>query len=112
MNFPIDKLAVIVGELFDLSGDSRLAPELRNDAYRAADQLHNYSEILAQKQFDSTAPRYQAAISQMTQINNDLTQAANDLQKLVDAVKDAVSLVGAIEGLLKTAASFGTSAGD
>jgi methyl-accepting chemotaxis protein len=112
MNFPIDKLAVIVGELFDLSEDTRLSDKQRSAAYRTANQLHSYSEILAQKQFDSTTAQYQATIKQMNQINNDLADAAEDIQKLVDAVNDAASLVGAVEDLLKTAASFGTAAGD
>ncbi len=111
MNFPIDKLAIIVGELFDLSGDSRLTAEQQNNAYRAADQLHTYSEILAQRQFDSTTAQYKAAISQMTQINDDLAQAADKIENLVQAVNDAASLIGAVEDLLKTAASFGTAAG-
>lgn len=106
MNFPIDKLAVIVGELFDLSGDTRLGAEQRNNAYRIANQLHTYSEILAQKQFDSTTAQYNAAISQMTQLNIDLSLAANDIQNLMSAVDNAASLLGAIEGLVKTAASF------
>ena len=106
MNFPIDKLAVIVGELFDLSGDTRLGAEQRNNAYRIANQLHTYSEILAQKQFDSTTAQYNAAISQMTQLNIDLSRAANDIQNLISAVNDAASLLSAIEGLVKTAASF------
>jgi hypothetical protein len=111
MNFPIDKLAVIVGELFDLSSDTRLSPQQQSDAYRTANQLHTYSEVLAQKQFDSTTAQYKAAISQMNKINDELAQAAADIQKLVDGVNNAAALVGAIEGLLKTAASFGAAAG-
>lgn len=106
MNFPIDKLAVIVGELFDLSGDTRFDAEQRNNAYRTANQLHTYSEILAQKQFDTTTAQYNAAISRMTQLNIDLSRAANDIQNLINAVNDAASLLSAIEGLVNTAASF------
>jgi chromosome segregation ATPase len=111
MNFPIDKLAVIVGELFDLSGDTRLTPQQQANAYRIANQFHTYSEILAQKQFDSTKAQYKAAIEEMDKINNDLTQAAGGIQKLIASVNGAAELIGAIEGLLKTVASFGVAAG-
>jgi len=97
---------MIVGELFDLSGDTRLDAAQRNNAYKIANLLHNYSEILAQKQFDSTTAEYNAAISQMAQLNIDLSKTANNIQNLIDAVNDAASLVNAIEGVLKTARSF------
>ena len=107
MNFPIDKLAVIVGELFDLSGDTRLSSDDRAKAYQTANQLHTYSEILAQKQFDSTKLQYTTAINSMNQISTDLAQAADNIDELSQAVADASSLVGAVEELLKTAATFG-----
>lgn len=107
MKFPIDKLAVIVGELFDLSGDTRLSSDDRAKAYQTANQLHTYSEILAQKQFDSTKLQYTTAINSMNQINTDLAQADVNINMLIQAVGDAASLVGAVEELLKTTATFG-----
>jgi hypothetical protein len=107
MNFPIDQLAIIVGELFDLSGDSRLSTTDQAMAYQSANLLHNYSEILAQKQFDSTKPQYTAAIDKMNQINADLSDAENEIKQLIKTVNDVASLVSSVEELLKTAASFG-----
>jgi hypothetical protein len=107
MNFPIDQLAIIVGELFDLSGDSRLSPADQATAYQSANLLHNYSEILAQKQFDSTKPQYTACIDKMNQINADLSEAEDEINQLIKTVNDVASLVSSVEEMLKTAASFG-----
>jgi len=107
MNFPIDQLAIIVGELFDLSGDSRLSTTDQAMAYQSANLLHNYSEILAQKQFDSTKPQYTAAIDKMNQINTDLSDAEAEINDLIKTVNDVATLVTSVEELLKTAASFG-----
>jgi uncharacterized protein YoxC len=107
MNFPIDQMAIIVGELFDLGGDSRLSTTAQAMAYQSANRLHNYSEILAQKQFDSTRPQYTACIDKMKQINADLSDAENEINLLIKAVDDVASLVSSVEELLKNAASFG-----
>src|SRR5882672_12090825 len=102
MSFPIDELATIVGELFDLSGDTRLSTTDQGKAYQSANLLHSYSEILAQKQFDATKPQYTAAIAQMNQINSDLSDAEDEINQLIQAVKDAAALVTSVEELLKT----------
>jgi hypothetical protein len=107
MNFPIDDLATIVGELFDLSTDTRLSATDQAQAYQSANLLHSYSEILAQKQFDSTKSQYSSAIAQMNQINSDLSDAEAKINDLIKAVNDAAALVTSVEELLKTAASFG-----
>ena len=103
---PADQLSTIVIRLFQLAGDTRIKPKSKRDRiFLTAHKLRGYMLGLATRQFEENTETYADAMRKIKAVNKGLKQAQDDINKIVETIKDLGKLVASVEKLVMAIAS-------
>jgi hypothetical protein len=105
---PSEKLATLVTRLYRMAGNSKLPPEARARALVLANELRGDLVSLIAHQFDGETPHYDDAIQELTDVNEALGDAADDVAKVVKVIDQIGDVAKVLDALLQAVAAVAT----
>ncbi len=103
MHFDTQTLTRIIERSFDLSMSGALPHDVRAEYLAHGQRLRELMMRLLSARFDAEAAEFKQAIAAMHDTNHALTQAADDLNKVVQAVGRLGELAGYLDKALQVA---------
>ena len=108
---PAEKLGGIVTHLYELAGNSSLAPDQRRDLLLKAHDLRGALRTLVAMQFTQATDAYTQTMAGVQAVTAALKEAGQDIQKVIDVISGAAQLAASIDNLLKEAAQIAATIG-
>jgi len=106
MTLDTTKLTALINNCFDLSMAGDLSDDQRTSFLAAGKQLRGSLMNLISAQFNDGTPAVIDANTKLTTVNQEVTEAKNNLEKADGILADVNQLIGVLDGLLKLATAF------
>jgi hypothetical protein len=106
---PVQQLAAVVSQLYDLSGNSQVPAAQQQALLLQANDLRGDLVTLVSVQLSQSSAGYQTLMQSLGNVTNALSAAQTDISKVVGVVSGAAQLATAIDNLLKQAVQIGAA---
>lgn len=107
---PVEQLAAIVNQLYDLSGNDGIPKDQQQALLLQAHDLRGDLVTLVAQRLSQDDAGYQELMTSLNNVTDALNAAGQNIQKAVEVVNNLAQLATSIDNLLKQAVQVGTTA--